>query len=164
MQVSAIVAMSLNRTIGLNNQLPWHLSDDLKIFKRITLERHVIMGRKCFESIGNPLPKRVNVILSRNPYFLVNNAFVMDNLEDALGFAEEQGEQEAMIIGGAEIYELSLPYLDNLYITEVQAEIQGDTFFPEINYQEWQLESVRKYSQNEANDYDFEFKIFRKIQ
>jgi dihydrofolate reductase len=164
MQVSAIVAMSRNRTIGLNNQLPWHLSDDLKIFKRITLERHVIMGRKCFESIGNPLPKRVNVILSRNPYFLVNNAFVMDNLEDALGFAEEQGEQEAMIIGGAEIYELSLPYLDNLYITEVQAEIEGDAFFPEINYEEWQLESLKKYNKNEANDYDFEFKIFRKIQ
>jgi dihydrofolate reductase len=88
----------------------------------------------------------------------------MDNLEDALGFAEEQGEQEAMIIGGAEIYELSLPYLDNLYITEVQAEIEGDAFFPEINYEEWQLESLKKYNKNEANDYDFEFKIFRKIQ
>jgi dihydrofolate reductase len=164
MQVSAIVAMSRNRTIGMNNQLPWHLGDDLKIFKRITLDKHVIMGRKCFESIGNPLPKRTNIILSRNPYFLVSNAFVVDNLEDALGFAEDNGEQEAMIIGGEEIYTLSLPYLDTLYLTEIQADIEGDTFFPEIHTEEWKVESIKKYSKSEVNDYDFEFKILRRIQ
>lgn len=163
MKVAAVVAMSRNRVIGKNNALPWYLSDDLKLFKRLTLERHVIMGRKCFESIGNPLPKRVNIVVTRNPYFIASNVLVAGSLEEALTIALENGEEEAMVIGGGEIYSLSIPYLDTIHLTEVETEIDGDTFFPELNPDEWREEIVKKYSKNENNDFDFTYKILHRV-
>lgn len=155
--------MSKNRAIGKNNQLPWHLSDDLKLFKRLTLDKHVIMGRKCFDSIGHPLPKRKNIILTRNPFFLVTNALTVNSLEEALTIALDNGEEEAMILGGTQIYELAMPYLDKIYLTEVDAEVDGDTFFPELDKNEWEEEVVRHYKADENNDYDFTFKILHRI-
>lgn len=163
MQVSAIVAMSKNRVIGKDNQLPWHLSDDLKLFKRLTLDKHVIMGRKCFDSIGNPLPRRKNIILTRNPYFLVTNALTVGSIEEALSIAHDNGEEEAMILGGTEIYNLAMPYLDKIYLTEVEAEVEGDTYFPVLDEKEWREEIVRKYKADENNDYDFTFKILYRL-
>ncbi len=163
MKVAAVVAMSRNRVIGKNNSLPWYLSDDLKLFKRLTLDKHIIMGRKCFESIGNPLPKRTNIVVTRNPYYVASNVLVVGSLEEALSIAFDHGENEAMIIGGGEIYALALPYIDQIHVTEVHAEIEGDTFFPRLNPDEWREEVVKQYNKNENNDFDFTYKILHRI-
>jgi dihydrofolate reductase len=131
MRVSAIVAMSENRVIGRDNQLPWKISGDLKRFKLITLGHPVIMGRKTFESIGKLLPGRENIIISRQSDFSFPGAVVFHRLEDALAHCKKTAS-EAFIIGGAEIYRLSMPYVSRIYLTLVHREIEGDTYFPEF--------------------------------
>jgi dihydrofolate reductase len=121
MTISAILAMSKNRVIGKDNQIPWHLSADLKYFKRTTLNHHIIMGRKTFLSIGNPLPKRTNVVLTRNPFFIASNVLVATSIEEGLQLARDNGEEETFIIGGGEIYRQSMPYLDKIYLTLIEA-------------------------------------------
>lgn len=164
MLVSAILAAARNRVIGdENNQIPWHLSSDLKYFKRTTLGHHVIMGRKTFESMGRPLPKRTNIVITRDPYYAVSGCLVARSLPEALSLAYDNGETEAFIIGGGQIYALSIPLLDRLYLTEVEAEPEGTVFFPEINFQEWQLLSSKSHPADEKNDHAYTFKVFERI-
>ena len=162
MIISAIAAMSKNRVIGKDGDLPWHLPADLKYFKRKTLDHHIIMGRVNFETIGNPLPKRTNIILTRNPYYAVSNAFVVHSLEEALSLAYENGEEEAFVIGGEEIYRLSLPYLDRIYLTEIDLVTDGDTFFPELSNDEWIVTAEEPHKKDENNPYDFVFRVLRR--
>ncbi|MCW8126770.1 dihydrofolate reductase [Microbulbifer halophilus] len=134
--IALITAMSRNRAIGKENGLPWRISGDLKFFKRTTLGKPVVMGRKTFESIGRPLPGRDNIVISRNPDWCADGAICASSLEQALQLARqsaaESGAEEVMVIGGAQIYRQALPLAERLYVTEVDAEVEGDAFFPEI--------------------------------
>jgi len=162
MMISAIFAMSRNRVIGVDNDLPWRLSDDLKFFKKTTLGHHVIMGRNSFEAIGIPLPKRTNIILTRNPYYIVSNCIIAHSLEEALSIAHDNGETEAFVIGGEAVFREALPYLDRIYMTYIDEDIEGDTFFPELNDEDWVLSSTEQYQASEKNDYDFEIRVLNR--
>lgn len=163
MIVSAIAAVSKNGVIGKNNEVPWYLPADIKFFKNTTLNHHVIMGRKTLDSIINPLPKRTNIILTRDPFFIATNVIVAHTMDEALDIAEQNGEEEAFILGGAEIYKLSLPYLDKLYWTEVDTEVRdGDTFFPEVDWSEWKLVSQDPHQPDEKNEFAYNFKIYER--
>ena len=162
MVVSAIAAMAKNRVIGKDNRIPWYLSSDLKYFKRTTLHHHIIMGRKSFQSIGKPLPKRTNIIVTRDPYFTASNVLIARSIEEALAIAEEYGEEEVFIIGGGQIYEQSLPYWDRLYLTRVDTEVQGDVYFPELDMEQWALVSEEKHSADEKNDFDYAFQVYER--
>ena len=161
MIISAIVAVAKNNVIGKDNDIPWYLPADLKYFKKTTLNHHIIMGRNCYESIGKPLPKRTNVVLTRNPFFIVSNCYVTHSVNEALEVAKNNEEEEAFIIGGAQIYEQSMNLWDKLYLTEVDLEVEGDVFFPEINFEEWELISEEAHQADEKNEYDYVFKIFQ---
>jgi dihydrofolate reductase len=137
MIVSAIVATARNNVIGKDNQIPWYLPADLAYFKKTTLGHHLIMGRNCFESIGRPLPKRTNIVVSRDPYFTASGVLVARSVEEALGLAFDGGEEEVFVIGGGEIYRETADLWDRLYLTEVDLETDGDVYFPEINTSEW---------------------------
>ncbi len=160
MTISAIVATAKNNVIGANNDIPWYLPADLKYFKKVTLNHHIIMGRKCFESIGRPLPKRVNVVVTRNPFFIASNCMVVHSLEEGLTLAEENEAEEVFIIGGGEIYTLGMPYLDRLYLTEVDLEVKGDIVFPEIDPEKWKLTSEEAHKADDKNEHNYTFKIF----
>ncbi|MFT5164819.1 MAG: dihydrofolate reductase [Saprospiraceae bacterium] len=162
MIISAIVAVAKNNVIGRDNDIPWHLPADLKYFKKTTLDHHIIMGRKSFESIGRPLPKRTNVIITRNPFFIASNCLVTRTVEEALMIARENEESEAFIIGGAQIYDLTKDHWDRLYLTEVDLEVEGDVLFPELNMDEWTLVSEDPQKADEKNEYDYNFKIYER--
>ena len=164
MTVSAIVAVAKNNVIGKDNDIPWRLSSDLKYFKKTTLNHHIISGRNNFFSIGRPLPKRTNIIISRDPFFAVSGCLVAHSVEEALRLAYQNGEEEAFIIGGGKIYELSQSYWDKLYLTEVHAEIDGDTFFPTINQENWTLLSEEHHTADEKNEFDYTFKVYQRIK
>ena len=164
MKLAAIVAMTPDRVIGADNQIPWYLPADLKYFKKITLGHPVIMGRKCFESIGRPLPKRTNVVLSRNPFFIasgiVRAASPEEALLDAKLAAEEAGVDTIFNIGGAEIYSLLWDQTDLLYVTEVNANVSGDTFFPKIDLGEWDLKSEDAHAADEKNEFGYVYRVY----
>ena len=132
MKLSAVVAMSENRVIGIQNKLPWHLPEDLKHFKKITLGHSIIMGRKTFESIGRPLPGRENIIITRNKSFQAPGAVVVSDLEKAIEYCSARTD-EAFVIGGMQIYQLALPRLDRIYLTLIHQEYQGDAYLPEYD-------------------------------
>ncbi len=138
MKISLIVAMASNRAIGLNNQMPWHLSADLKKFKKITMGSPILMGRKTYESIGRPLPGRTNIIISRNPAYQAlaeTGCLVFNEINKAI---ENCGAaNEVFVIGGSDFYKSMLPVADTLYLTKIHQEFEGDTFFPELNDAEW---------------------------
>ena len=134
-KVSIIVAMSKNRVIGVKNSLPWHISEDLKRFKRLTTGYPIIMGRKTFESIGKPLPERRNIVISRNQNLKLQDVEVVKSIEDALKICSS--ENLIYIIGGEQIYNLAMPYANNIHLTEVNKEVEGDAFFPEFDKNEW---------------------------
>ena len=159
MTLSLIVATTKNNVIGKDNQMPWHLPADLAWFRKNTTGKPVIMGRKTFESIGRPLPKRTNIVLSRTPYehegVIWKNSF-----ESAVDFVKEF--DEIMLIGGGELFKQYLPKADKLYLTQIQADIDGDTFFPEINWAEWNIE-FEEYRQADAdNPHDCRFLILQR--
>ena len=151
MIVSSIVATAKNGVIGHNNQIPWYLPADLKFFKKMTQHHHIIMGRKCFESIGNPLPNRTNIIVTRSPFFIVTGCIVAHSIDEALQIASDNDETEAFIIGGGEIYNQSIDYWDKIYWTEVDIEPAGDVFFPKLNMEEWKLQSKECHEVDEKN-------------
>jgi dihydrofolate reductase len=165
MKISMIAAMSRNRIIGKNNDLPWHLPDDFGFFKSKTKGHHVIMGRKNFESLPTsfrPLPHRTNVVLTRNQEFTADGIIVVQNLEAALDIARSNHETEAFIIGGGQVYQLGLAYADCIYLTEIDAEIQGDTYFPNFNRDEW-LETERKHHAiDDRHLFAFDFVTYHK--
>ena len=164
MKISSIVAVASNGVIGKDNDLPWHLPEDMKFFKKTTSGHHIILGRKNYQSIGFPLPKRTNIILSRNPFFIVSNCLVAQSIEEALEIALDNGEEEVFIIGGAKIYEQTMDIIDTLYYTEVHAEPEGDVFFPEIDWSLWKLVHEERHEADEKNMYPFTFKTFNRIR
>ena len=159
MKISLIVAVAENNTIGHNNQLIWHLPNDLKQFRRLTTGHCIIMGRKTFESIGKPLPNRTSIIISRNPDFQVEGCITVDSLEKALSKAGEieNTNGEAFIIGGAEIYRLSLPLADKIYLTEVHSSFEGDALFPTIDKNVWQETKRENFETDEKHLYKYSF-------
>lgn len=163
MILSAIVAISDNNVIGKDNELPWYLPADLKYFKKTTLGHPVIMGRKSFESIGHPLPKRTNIVVTRDPYYLSSNILIAHSIQEALLIAEGLESEETFIIGGATIYESCLPLLNRMYITEVHAEIEGDTWFPDWDRNEWKLVFEEHHKADEKNEFDHSFKTYERI-
>ena len=134
MIISSIVAVAENRVIGSDNDIPWRLSTDLKYFKKKTTGHHIIMGRKSFLSIGKPLPNRTNVIVTRDPFFIASNCIVVHSIPEAIEVARSRGETEAFITGGGMIYEQTMELVDQLYITEVNAQPEGDVYFPKIDF------------------------------
>lgn len=162
MIVSAIWAQARNGVIGKENRIPWHLPDDLKYFKRCTLGHHIITGRKNFESVGKPLPGRTNIIVTRNPDYVVSACIVVHSVGKALSFAFENGEHEAFIVGGGEIYKLALPIVDRLYVTMIDADIEGDVFAPEVDWTQWKEVSTAHHNPDERHKYAFNFKVYER--
>jgi len=154
MLLSVIVAIAENGVIGGGNQLLWHIPEDLKRFKSVTTGHTVIMGRKTFESIGKPLPGRVNIVISRNPNFHPDGVLVASSLAAALELAKN--DSEAFIIGGGEIYRQALPLASKLYVTRVHKSYEGDTTFPLINPNEWELIQSEKGNPTSGPGYTFE--------
>lgn len=161
MKISLIVAMSRHRVIGLNNKMPWHLSADLKRFKAITMNAPILMGRKTFESIGKPLIGRTNIILSHNQNYKTDGCLVFNSLESALEAARHYGE-EVFVIGGAALYDMALPLANRLYLTDIDAEFSGDTFFPEIDFNEWQEIACERVTDDEKVDFTYRFLTLEK--
>lgn len=164
MLISAIVATAHRNVIGHNNQIPWYLPADLAYFKRTTLGHHLIMGRNCFESIGRPLPKRTNIVLSRDAFFSATGMVRAYSVEEALGLAFDQGEEEVFIIGGGEVYRETLDLCDRLYITEVDLAVEGDTFFPEIQAEEWREVWREAHLPDEKNEWPYTFRLLERIE
>lgn len=157
-------AMSRNRVIGRNNALPWYLPEDLKYFKRVTMGKPIIMGRKTWESIGRPLPGRTNIVITRSSgYEVPEGVRVVLSLAAALDLAEKicmiHGLDEAVVIGGAEIYALALPVANRLYMTQVHAEVDGDAYFPQIILDAWQELGREDFAASGANPYDYSFVV-----
>ncbi|HMX39015.1 MAG TPA: type 3 dihydrofolate reductase [Saprospiraceae bacterium] len=163
MLVSAIVATAHHNVIGRNNQIPWYLPADLAYFKRSTLGHHLIMGRNCFESIGRPLPKRTNIVLTRDPFFTATGVLKAHSVEEALGMAFDNGEQEVFIIGGGEVYRETLDLCDRLYLTEVDLEVEGDTFFPAIKPDEWRELWQEAHLPDEKNEWAYTFRLLERV-
>jgi len=152
--VSIIAAMDRNRLIGNNNQLPWHLPADLAHFKKITIGKPVVMGRKTYESIGKPLPSRTNIILTRSGY-RAEGIKTASSLEQAIDLVP--GADELMIIGGSSVYEMVLPLVDRMYLTFVDAEFSGDAWFPEYDESRWQQSESTELAADERNTHACRF-------
>ncbi len=162
MIISAIVAMSQNRVIGKGNKIPWHLPADLKYFKKTTLNHHIILGRKCYESIGRPLPKRTNIIVTRNKKYEAEGCVIVSSIEEALEFSRSKDQAEVFIAGGGQIYEQSMDLWDRLYLTEVSLEVEGDVYFPELLDEQWIMTKEEAHTADEKNPYDYTFKLYER--
>lgn len=162
MIISCIVATAHNDVIGRNNEIPWYLPADLKYFKKVTTGHHVIMGRNCYVSIGKPLPNRTNVIISRDPFFIASSCLVVRSIKEALELAYENGETEAFVIGGGQIYEQTQELWDKIYITEVDLKVEGDVFFPKVDFTNYNLVSSEAHLADEKNEFDYTFKVYER--
>jgi dihydrofolate reductase len=162
-----IVAMAKNRVIGRENQLPWHLPEDLKYFKRVTMGKPIVMGRKTYESIGRPLPGRLNVVLTRDARWQAEGVTPAQTIDGALAVAIAQAESkekdEVMIIGGDQVYALCLPLVDRLYVTQVHAEVEGDAYFPEVDWSQWHQISSEDHQASDNNPYDYSFVVYDRV-
>ncbi|MEZ4902499.1 MAG: dihydrofolate reductase [Spirosomataceae bacterium] len=157
MQLSLIVAAAQNGVIGRDNQLIWHLPDDLKQFKRLTTGHPIIMGRKTFASIGKPLPNRTSIVITRDRSWQFEGVITTHSLEEAIEAARQTGTEEAFVIGGAEIYRVSLFMADKLYLTEVQAKFEGDAYFELPDKEEWQEIGRVHHAADEKHAVAFDF-------
>lgn len=162
--LSIIVAKAKNNIIGKDNKIIWDLPEDLKHFKELTTGHTIIMGRKTFESLGEVLPNRKHIIFSQNPDFKVNdeNVEVVHSLLQIQDLIE--GKEEAFIIGGAMIYNFLMPYVKKMYVTEIDQEFEGDSFFPKINEDTWKEINREKGIKDEKNNLDYEFVIYERIK
>jgi dihydrofolate reductase len=156
--LSTIVAIANKRVIGVNNTLPWHLPEDLKRFRALTMGHHIIMGRKTYESLGRLLPGRTTVIVTRNTDYKVEGALIANSLHDAIALCN--GDNEAFLIGGAELYQDGLKFSNKLYITEISLDVEGDAFFPEYQSEEW-LESSRE-AHSSAQGLNYSYVTYRR--
>ncbi len=163
MKLAIIVAVAQNGVIGKDNQLIWHLPEDLKMFKRLTSGHVIMMGRKTFESIGKPLPNRTSIVISRNPDWQHAGCITVGSLEEAIAQDQQLESEEAFVIGGAEIYQLALPFADCVYQTEVQASFEGDAFFPTLAKDTWQEKSRVQHLPDEKHRYAFDFVTYEKV-
>jgi dihydrofolate reductase len=161
-RISLIAAMDRNRVIGRDNQIPWRLPAEMKWFKSATIGKPVVMGRKTYESIGRPLAGRHNIVLTRNLDYRAEGCTVVQSIEEAMKAAGP--EQEIMVIGGAHIYEQFLPLAECLYLTFVEADTQGDTFFPDFDRFEWQSVYQETHPADEKNPYPYQIAIMQKVE
>ena len=159
--ISLVVAMARNRVIGRENTLPWRLSEDLKRFKAITMGKPILMGRKTFESIGKPLPGRANIVLTRDPSWRANGVVVVGTAREAIACSHRA--DELAVIGGAEVYRLFLPLADVIKLTRVEADVEGDTRFPEIDPREWHEEVLGTHPADEKNQYPMTFMTLTRV-
>ncbi len=165
MIVSAIAAVSKNMVIGKDNDLPWKLPDDMKFFMETTKGHHVIMGRKNYDSLKGkfkPLPNRINIVITRQKDFIAPGCIVLNDISEGIAIAKRAGETECFIIGGAEIYKLAMPQTNRLYLTEIDAIVNGDTFFPKVEKGEWTETSRKHHPSDERHAYAFDFVIYDK--
>lgn len=160
--ISLIWAMDENRVIGKDNQLPWHLPEDLKFFKRTTMGNPIAMGRKTHESIGRPLPGRENIIITRSGDYNSEGCTVLHSVEEFISYSETLAAAEIFVIGGAEIFHSIFPYADRLYITKIHHAFLGDTYFPDIDMDEWKQIFHEPGIKDERNPYDYEFLIYER--
>ena len=158
--ISIIVAASANNVIGAKGDLPWHLSDDLKRFKAVTMGKPIVMGRKTWESIGRALPGRRNIVITRRHDFAADGCDVVHSVDEAMSAAGDV--DEIMVIGGSQVYEIFLPAAQRLYLTRVHADVEGDAFFPAVDEDEWQLVSEEIHSADERNEFDCSFRIYER--
>ena len=154
-RISIIVAMAQNRTIGINNTLPWRCPADLKHFKALTMGHHMIMGRKTFDSIGKPLPGRTTVVVTRNPELKIDGCIVTHSLNQAI--AACTGDEEIFIVGGAELYAQALPLADTIYLTEIQQDVSGDAHFPAFNQEQWREIACEAHTQEAPQPLTYHF-------
>lgn len=157
--ISLIFGISRNHIIGQNNKLPWHIPADLAYFKRVTLGHPVVMGRKTYESIGKPLPGRNNIIITRDESFSADGCTICRSINEVLELASDG---EIFIIGGAEIYRQFMPFADKMYITFIDADVDGDTLLEDIDYRAWDLISQQPGVKDEKNPYDYKFLVYKK--
>lgn len=163
MILSLIAAIGKNNELGKSNQLLWQLPDDMKHFKELTSGRAVIMGRKTFESIGRTLPNRMNIIITTNPNFVANGAIIVSSLTEAIAKAKEDTDGEVFIIGGGMIYAEALPIADRLYLTHVDTDFpDADTFFPEVNCDEWDMVGSESHPSDDRHPYDFRYATYER--
>ena len=159
--LSIIVAVAENGVIGKDNAMPWQLPEDMQHFKRVTMGKPIVMGRKTYESIGRPLPGRTNIVISRNLAFHAEGVEVMHSLEDALTLAKElagrEGAEEVMVMGGAQIYAAAIPMADRMYITEVHASVDGDAVLCDIDWSVWRETSRDNRDAQPPNPYNYSF-------
>lgn len=159
--LSLIWAMDRNQVIGIHNKMPWHLPAELAYFKKVTTGYPIIMGRRTFESIGSkPLPRRTNIVLSRDHTYTAEGITVMHSVEQVL---EQYANSAAFIIGGAQVYSLFLPVAKRLYVTMIDHEFEGDEFFPTIDWSEWRQIHEEPGLQDERNPYSYSFKVFERV-
>jgi dihydrofolate reductase len=158
--ISLLVAMDRNRLIGKDNDLPWRLPADLAYFKKMTMGHPIVMGRKTYESIGRPLPGRENIIITRNSTYSAVGCKVIQSIDEIIELSKTK--TETFVIGGSEIFKEILPFVDKLYITEIEEEFEGDTYFPNIPFEDWKLISREKGIQDEKNPYEFYFCVYER--
>lgn len=161
--ISLVVAAATNNGIGKEGKLPWHLPNDMKHFKNVTWALPVIMGRKTFESLGKPLAGRKNIVISRQSGFQAEGAIVVRSIDDALFVAGETDAREIMVIGGGEIYRAVFEKAKRIYMTRVEAEPEADTFFPQIQGDQWWLASRHKHEADERNAYNYAFEVWERV-
>ena len=162
MIISLLVAMDEQRGIGVDGRLPWHLSDDLKRFKALTMGHHLIMGRKTWESIGRPLPGRITIVVTRNPHYVAEGCLVAHSLEEALALAQAGGEEEAFIIGGGEVFVQALPLADRIYLTRVHTVSEVDVTFPEFDPEDWTAVESAEHPADGKNDFPTTFQVLER--
>lgn len=159
--ISMIWAMGKDNALGCKNRMPWYLPADFAYFKKVTLGKPVIMGRKTFESIGKPLPGRKNIIITRDAAFRPEGCITVDSIEGAEAYTTDT---EAFIVGGAEIYKAFLPMADKLYITEIDKAFEADAFFPDIDYTQWRLVSSEAGIKDEKNPFDYRWLVYERVK
>ncbi len=167
MKLALIVAQSENRVIGRNNKLPWHLPEDLKYFKSVTMGKVIIMGRKTYDSIGRPLPGRTNIVVTRDTEYSVEGVEIVYSLEAAIEKAEAlsliNGNEEALVIGGSQLYEQALVKADRLYLTQVHDQVCGDAYFPALEPAEWLQVGKQDFDADGHNPYNYSFLVLDRV-
>lgn len=165
MILSLIAAADENNVIGHGNTMPWRLPDELKHFRATTKGHPVIMGRKTYDSIGRPLPERLNIVVSRNPDLRIEGCLVVSSLHDAIETARRDGKDEVFVIGGQQIYEAALPVADRIYLTRIHTHLlEGDAYFPAIPFEEWKEVSRERHEADEKHAFPFSFTILERVK
>ncbi len=164
MKISIVAAVGEGGVIGAKGKVPWHLPADLRRFKELTMGHPIIMGRKTYESIGKPLPGRMNIVLTGDARYGAPGCTVAHSFPDALRAAEKSlaGDSEVFVIGGAHVYALALPHAEKMYLTRIRGTFKGDAFFPTFNESEWRLMRSEPHAKDETNPFDYEFSVYER--